>query len=129
MTIALIISAIVFAFISGFSKAICDLSEEGKLKFKPDTFWIKAKSSANKYQYKNKVAAYLMKTILVGFTDGWHSFQTVLTVGLLSAGFFVGFLTGKTSLYFAFGLIVVYAIRTGVFHIFHDMSDVLKTKK
>lgn len=46
MTIALIISAIVFAFISGFSKAICDLSEEGKLKFKPDSFWIKAKSSA-----------------------------------------------------------------------------------
>ena len=34
MIIALIIIAVVLSILAGFSKAICDLSEEGKLKFK-----------------------------------------------------------------------------------------------
>ena len=34
MIVALIITAVLLSIISGFSKAICDLSEEGKLKFK-----------------------------------------------------------------------------------------------
>ena len=36
MIVALIITAVVLSIVSGFSKAICDLSEEGKLKFKKD---------------------------------------------------------------------------------------------
>lgn len=38
MIITLIILAIVFSVLSGISKAMCDLSEEGKLKGNP-LFW------------------------------------------------------------------------------------------
>jgi len=128
MTIALIILAVVFAFVSGFSKAICDLSEEGKLKFKPLTYWIKALSSGKKYLYKNKVLAYLMKTILVVFTDGWHLFQFILTVALLMTGYFIGRLSVTNSEYYTFGLLVVYGIRTATFHLFHDSTNWIKKK-
>ena len=41
MIVALIIIAVVLSILAGFSKAICDLSEEGKLKFKNYFFWWK----------------------------------------------------------------------------------------
>ena len=41
MIIALIIIAVVLSILAGFSKALCDLSEEGKLKFKNYFFWWK----------------------------------------------------------------------------------------
>lgn len=128
MTVAIIISAIVFAILSGFSKAVCDLSEEGKLKFKPSNYWIKALSSIRKYEYKNKLIAYLMKTVLVMFTDGWHLFQFVLTVMLLVCGYFIGRLSAANSEYYTFGLLVVYGIRTATFHIFHDSTNWIKKK-
>ena len=128
MTVALIISAVVFAILSGFSKAICDLSEEGKLKLKPANYWIKALSSVRKYQYKNKVLAYLMKTILVMFTDGWHLFQFVLTVMLLVCGYLIGRLSVGVSEYYSFGLLIVYGLRTVTFHIFHDSTNWIKSR-
>lgn len=54
MEITLIILSIVFSILSGFSKAICDLSEEGKLfMFDKDLnlfFWRKSYSWKNKWK-------------------------------------------------------------------------------
>ena len=44
MTITLTILAVALAVLSGIAKAICDLSEEGKLKFNPENYWLKSKS-------------------------------------------------------------------------------------
>jgi len=120
MIITLTILSIFFSFVSGFAKSICDLSEEGKLKWKPKTYWIKSISSINKYQFKNKVIRYLMKTIFVAFTDGWHGSQSVLTWCLILSGVGVGFLSGKYSLYCLFGIAVVYGVRTLIFHLFYN---------
>jgi hypothetical protein len=38
------------AISTGFAKAVADLSEEGKIKFKPSRYWIKAMSSPNKWK-------------------------------------------------------------------------------
>ena len=40
----------VLLLISGFAKAVMDLSEEGKIKFKPSRYWIKSMSSPNKWK-------------------------------------------------------------------------------
>jgi len=40
----------VLLFISGFAKAVMDLSEEGKIKLKPSRYWIKSMSSPNKWK-------------------------------------------------------------------------------
>ena len=53
MIVALIITAVLLSIISGFSKAICDLSEEGKLKFKNYFFWWKDYAWKNKWKLKD----------------------------------------------------------------------------
>jgi len=123
MTTALIILAIVFAVIahalgciSGYAKMICDLSEESKLNKKPYEYWHKHLSSKNKYEYTGKIKAWLMKNLLVMFTDGWHKYQFILTICLLVSGFFVGFISGKITPYYSFMLLSVYITRTAVFH-------------
>ena len=50
MIIAYSIFIPVLLFISGFAKAVMDLSEEGKIKFKPSRYWIKSMSSPNKWK-------------------------------------------------------------------------------
>ena len=50
MIVALIITAVLLSILSGFAKAVCDLSEEGKLKFYKKTFWLKEFSWVNKYK-------------------------------------------------------------------------------
>ena len=67
-------------FISGFSKAICDLSEEGKLKFNPENYWLKAKSWRSKYKQNNPIlgAKFLgSTTVFVALTDAWHLFHLI----------------------------------------------------
>ena len=50
MIVALIITAVLLSILSGFAKAVCDLSEEGKLKFNPENYWLKSKSWRSKYK-------------------------------------------------------------------------------
>jgi len=126
MTITLIILSIVFAvfahvsaIISGYGKMVCDLSEEGKLNKMPFEYWHKDLSSVNKYKYTGKVKAWLMKNLLVMFTDGWHKYQFILTICLLVSGFFVGFISGKITPYYSFMLLSVYFTRTASFHLFY----------
>jgi len=126
MTITLIILSVVFsviahvmAIVSGYAKMICDLSEEGKLNKKPFEYWHKTASSKNKHQYTGKLKSWLMKNLLVMFTDGWHKYQFVLTVCLILSGFFVGFISGKITPYYSFQLLSVYLVRTATFHFFY----------
>jgi len=126
MTITLIILSVVFsviahvmAIVSGYAKMICDLSEEGKLNKKPFEYWHKTASSKNKHQYTGKIKAWLMKNLLVMFTDGWHKYQFVLTAGLLLSGFFIGFISGKVTPYYSFMILSAYITRTAVFHLLY----------
>jgi hypothetical protein len=50
MIIAYCILIPILLFISGFAKAVMDLSSEGKIKFKPSRYWIKSMSSPNKWK-------------------------------------------------------------------------------
>ena len=63
------------AISTGFAKAVADLSEEGKLKWTPSSYWLKHESSENKNKYTGKVKKFLMRTIFVMFTDGWHRYR------------------------------------------------------
>jgi len=126
MTITLIILSIVFAvfahvlsIVSGYAKMVCDLSEEEKLNFVPKEYWHKRISSVNKHKYTGKVKAWLMKNLLVMFTDGWHKYQFVLTVCLLLSGYFIGFISGKITPYYSFMILSVYFVRTASFHLFY----------
>lgn len=127
MTVTLIILSIVFSVIahtmatfSGYAKMICDLSEESKLNKTPFEYWHKHLSSQNKYKYTGKVKTWLMKNLLVMFTDGWHKYQLVLTVCLILSGFFVGFISGKVTPYYSFMILSVYFVRTATFHLFYN---------
>jgi len=126
MTTTLIIISIVFAVlahafsaISGYAKMICDLSEEEKLNKTPFEYWHKRLSSKNKHQYTGKIKVWLMKNLLVMFTDGWHKYQFVLTICLLVSGFLVGFISGKITPYYSFMLLSVYFVRTLTFHLLY----------
>ena len=126
MTVTLIILSVVFsviahvmAIVSGYAKMICDLSEEGKLNKKPFEYWHKTASSKNKHQYTGKLKSWLMKNLLVMFTDGWHKYQFVLTAGLLLSGFFIGFISGKVTPYYSFMILSAYITRTAVFHLLY----------
>ena len=126
MTVTLIIVSVVFsviahvmAIVSGYAKMICDLSEEGKLNKKPFEYWHKTASSKNKHQYTGKLKSWLMKNLLVMFTDGWHKYQFVLTAGLLLSGFFIGFISGKVTPYYSFMILSAYITRTAVFHLLY----------
>lgn len=46
MTILFSILIPILLIFSGFAKAVMDLSEEGKIKFKPSRYWIKSMSSS-----------------------------------------------------------------------------------
>ena len=126
METGLIILSVVFAVLahafgalSGYSKMICDLSEEEKLNKFPFNYWHKRVSSKNKHQYTGKIKSWLMQNLLVMFTDGWHKYQFVLTAGLLLSGFFIGFISGKVTPYYSFMLLSAYITRTAVFHFFY----------
>jgi len=121
--------SVILYFISGFSKSICDLSEEGKLKFKPETKWIKVKSSNNKYKNGDKTqgpAFFLSTSVFVMFTDKWHEFGFYEYICFGLSNVIVGFLAGYISLWFLFGFLIGYAFSRFIFHLFHDTLDILK---
>lgn len=129
LLIIFIVLSVIFAFITGFSKAVADLSEEGKLKWTPSKYWLKHESSENKNKYTGEVKKFLMRTIFVMFTDGWHKYEFYLTYSLLLAGYFVGYVSGSSSSWYSFLLLGVIGVRMGIFHLFHDTLNILKQDK
>lgn len=120
--IAFIISAVILSFLSGICKAIIDLSEEGKLKFSPETYWIKSKSSVNKWKNGDKKQGEKFKlssTILVMLTDAWHLFGNFYNRFTKAIGVLIGVLSAMYSWYFLFGYIITSIIYAGTFHIFY----------
>lgn len=125
-----------FSVISGFAKAICDLSEENNLKFYNKIFWIKDFSWINKYKLDSLNrpirinGKYVEKfwgstTIFVLFTDAWHLFGFIERIALIISFTIVGFLV-SISLYYLFGLLINYIIFISVFHIFYTYKILRK---
>jgi len=80
MLITLIIASVVLTIVSGFAKAVMDLSEEGKIKFKPSRYWIKAMSSPNKWKDgdpRKGEKFFGSSRWFVSLTDAWHVFGCV----------------------------------------------------
>ena len=127
MEITLIILSIVFSILSGFSKAICDLSEEGKLKGNP-LFWHKNVSWKNKWKNGDKKQGekfFGSSRWFVMFTDAWHLFGFLERVSLVISFTIAGHLVSINA-YFLFGVLVNYIVFTGVFHIFHTYKILKK---
>ena len=86
--ITLIIISLIFATLSGFCKAIMDLSEQSDLKFTPTIFWIKNQSWKNKWKgglRKNGEKFFGSSSWFVALTDGWHLFKSLMLLCLVSA--------------------------------------------
>jgi hypothetical protein len=82
---------------SGFAKAICDLSEEGKLKFKAD-FWHKNIAWKNKWKNGDKSQGekfFGSSRWFVLFTDAWHLFGLLFRVSFIVAYTSIGLFAPK----------------------------------
>ena len=124
MGITLIILSVVFSILSGFSKAICDLSEEDKLKFHAKEFWIKNLSWKNKWK-NGKEKFWGSSRWFVSFTDAWHLFGFVFRVSYGIAFLAIGSLALYNPL-LPLLAIPAYALFAGVFHIFHTYKILRK---
>ena len=128
MTIALIILAIIFSILSGFCKAICDLSEEGKIKFRNTLFWLKDLSWRNKWKNGDKREGEKFKfssTIFVLFTDAWHLFGFLFRLSFIIAYISVGYLI-SINIWYSFGALVAYIIFASSFHLFYNSKKLRK---
>lgn len=127
MEIALIILSVVLAIISGFAKAIMDLSEEGKLKFYKKTFWLKDFSYQNKWKNGDKSQGekfWQSSNLFVGLTDAWHLFGFIHRITGYSSFFIAGLLTAM-NIWHAFTA-MNYFVLIGTFHIFHTYKILKK---
>lgn len=128
MTIMLIILSVVFAILSGLFKAICDLSEEGNLKFYKKTFWLKDLSWQNKWKNGDKKQGekfFGSSRWFVLFTDAWHLFGVLFRTTFAKAYICVGLLI-SVNIWYSFGALVVYIIFATTFHIFHSYKILRK---
>ena len=83
----------ILLFISGFAKAVMDLSEEGKIKFKPSRYWIKAMSSPNKWKDgdpRKGEKFFGSSRWFVSLTDAWHVFGYIFRVSYAIAFLAIG---------------------------------------
>lgn len=120
MIIALIITSLLFSALSGISKAICDLSEEGKIKGNR-YYWHKATSWQRKWKAghsKNGERFFGSSRWFVMFTDAWHLFGFIHRVTLIKTYIIVGYLVSISN-YYMFGILVNYIIFALIFHIFY----------
>ena len=127
MIAILIILAVVFAVFSGIAKAICDLSEEGKLKGNP-MFWHKNVAWKNKWKDGDKSKGekfFGSSRWFVMFTDAWHLFGFVFRVSYCTAFLAIGSLALYNPL-LPLLAIPAYALFAGVFHIFHTYKILRK---
>lgn len=128
MIISLIILSILFSVISGFSKAVCDLSEENKIKFYRKTFWIKSLSWKNKWKNgdnKQGEKFFGSSRWFVMFTDAWHLFGFIERIGFIIAYTSVGYLASISACYL-FSVLINYILFTGTFHIFYTYKILKK---
>ena len=128
MTIMLIILSVVFSVLAGISKAICDLSEEGKIKFYKKTFWIKDLSWQNKWKNGDKKQGekfFGSSRWFVLFTDAWHLFGVLFRVFYAKVYICIGLLI-SINIWYTFGALVVYIIFATTFHIFHSYKILRK---
>lgn len=118
----------VLLFVSGFAKAVMDLSEEGKIKFKPSRYWIKAMSSSNKWKDGDKRKGekfFGSSRWFVSLTDAWHVFGYIFRVSYAIAFLAIGSLALYNPLLLLLA-IPAYAFFAGVFHIFHTYKILKK---
>ena len=128
MLITLIISSVVLTIVSGFAKAVMDLSEEGKIKFKPSRYWIKAMSSPNKWKDgdpRKGEKFFGSSRWFVSLTDAWHVFGFVFRISYAIAFLAIGSLALYNPL-LPLLAIPAYALFAGVFHIFHTYKILRK---
>jgi len=128
MLITLIISSVVLTIVSGFSKAVMDLSEEGKIKFKPSRYWIKSMSAPNKWKDgdpRKGEKFFGSSRWFVSLTDAWHVFGFVFRVSYGIAFLAIGSLALYNPL-LPLLAIPAYALFAGVFHIFHTYKILRK---
>jgi hypothetical protein len=123
MTATLITISIITSFLSGFSKAIMDLSEEGKIKFKPSRYWIKAMSSPNKWKDgdpRKGEKFFGSSRWFVAQTDAWHLFGALMFysywISFTLSGFIIGY--NFDNKYYLLLLKIPFLSR-GIFHIFY----------
>ena len=128
MQIGLIILSVVFSVLAGISKAICDLSEEGKIKFYKKTFWIKDLSWQNKWKNGDKKQGekfFGSSRWFVAQTDAWHLFGVLFRVFYAKVYICIGLLI-SINIWYTFGVLVAYVIFASTFHIFHTYKILRK---
>lgn len=128
MLITLIISSVVLTIVSGFSKAVMDLSEEGKIKFKPSRYWIKSMSSPNKWKDgdpRKGEKFFGSSRWFVSLTDAWHVFGYIFRASYAIAFLAIGSLVLYNPL-LPLLAIPAYAFFALVFHIFHTYKILRK---
>ena len=136
MLITIIIIGVLLTIVSGLSKAIMDLSEDKKLKFKNEFFWLKTYSWKNKWKLDDKSnpirvnGKYVEKFFgssrwFVSLTDAWHVFGFVFRVSYGTAFLAIGSLALYNPL-LPLLAIPAYALFAGVFHIFHTYKILRK---
>lgn len=126
MIILLIILSIAFSLVSGLSKAITDLSEEGKIKGNPK-YWVKDESWVQKWKNGDKKQGekfWQSSGILVYLTDAWHLFGLIERISFIITYVSVGILI-TFSPWFWF-MLFCYPIFFFSFHLFHDTLSILK---
>ena len=120
MVTTLIILSVVFSILSGLFKAICDLSEEEKIKGNP-LFWHKNKSWQNKWKNGDKKQGekfFGSSRWFVLFTDAWHLFGLLFRLSFIVTYTSMGMLA-NVSYSYLFGVLVAYVIFAISFHIFY----------
>lgn len=128
MIIAYSIFIPVLLFISGFAKAVMDLSEEGKIKFKPSRYWIKSMASPNKWKDgdpRKGEKFFGSSRWFVSLTDAWHLFGVLFRSFYSKAYICVGMLI-SINIWYSFGALVVYIVFATTFHIFHSYKILKK---
>ena len=120
MVTTLIILSVVFSILSGLFKAVCDLSEEEKIKGNP-LFWHKNKSWQNKWKNGDKKQGekfFGSSRWFVLFTDAWHLFGLLFRLSFIVTYTSMGMLA-NVSYSYLFGVLVAYVIFAISFHIFY----------
>jgi len=126
MIIAYCIFIPILLFISGFTKAVMDLSEEGKIKFKPSRYWIKSMSSPNKWKDgdpRKGEKFFGSSRWFVMFTDAWHLFGLIERVGFIVTYVSIGILIMYSNWYWF--MLLNYPLFALIFHLFYN-SKILR---
>lgn len=116
-----IVISILLIIISGIAKAICDLSSDDKIKFKPETYWVKSKSWVNKWKNgdpKQGEKFWGSSRWFVSFTDAWHLFGLIERISFAIAFILSGLLIAS-NIWFIFFALGCYILFATTFHIFY----------